>query len=359
MQNYPVRMLPLVAISLLSLTTTTDAQRASDSSVRKSSPKVLKAFRDVVAQPSQSTVWVLSDDKPAALGAVVESDGWILTKASELKGKITCKFKDGRELAARIVGVHQPLDLALLKVEARGLTPVTWRESKTAQVGNWVAATGLDDGPVAVGVVSVATRTVPVRATPAPAKPVAGGGFLGISLDPDEAGATIEAVTPGSPAAKAGLKARDRILTFDGKNVEDSETLVRMVNRKKPGDVVKLRVVRDEEEIELQATLGKRPQGASRGELQNRMGGELSSRRSGFPTILQHDTVLRPHECGGPLVDLDGKVIGINIARAGRTESYAIPSEAILPILHDLKSGKLAPSAPRDAKPAGKPKADQ
>ena len=45
--------------------------------------------------------------------------------------------------------------------------------------------------------------------------------------------------------------------------------------------------------------------------------------------ILQHDSVLKPSECGGPLVDLDGKVVGINIARAGRTETYAIPSEVV------------------------------
>jgi serine protease Do len=53
--------------------------------------------------------------------------------------------------------------------------------------------------------------------------------------------------------------------------------------------------------------------------------------------ILQHDTVLKPEECGGPIVNLDGKAIGINIARAGRVESYAIPSEAVLPILEELK----------------------
>jgi serine protease Do len=48
-------------------------------------------------------------------------------------------------------------------------------------------------------------------------------------------------------------------------------------------------------------------------------------------------------------VDLDGKVIGINIARAGRTESYAVPTEAVLPLLSDLLSGKLAPKPASDA----------
>ena len=36
-----------------------------------------------------------------------------------------------------------------------------------------------------------------------------------------------------------------------------------------------------------------------------------------------------PADCGGPLVNLDGKVVGMNIARAGRTESYAIPCACV------------------------------
>jgi serine protease Do len=43
------------------------------------------------------------------------------------------------------------------------------------------------------------------------------------------------------------------------------------------------------------------------------------------------------------VVDLQGKAVGINIARAGRTESYAIPAEVVQGLLSDLKSGKLAP----------------
>jgi len=35
--------------------------------------------------------------------------------------------------------------------------------------------------------------------------------------------------------------------------------------------------------------------------------------------------------------------VGINIARAGRVESYAIPTDSVLTLLNDLKSGKLAP----------------
>ena len=42
----------------------------------------------------------------------------------------------------------------------------------------------------------------------------------------------------------------------------------------------------------------------------NSMGVGVSSRADDFPAVLQHDTVLRPVDCGGPVVDLSGKVVG-------------------------------------------------
>jgi serine protease Do len=223
-------------------------------------------------------------------------------------------------------------------------TPVDWRESKAAGVGNWVVAPGPGDAPAAVGVVSVAARSVTARDLPASNNP--SGGYLGIELaESAEVGARIGRVTPDSPAAKAGLKPDDLLVSLAGLAVQDAESLLNAMQQHKAGDVVTIRVKRRGEEVELKATLERRP-GGRRGDFQNRMGSALSERRNGFPTVLQHDAVIRPSDCGGPLVDLDGKVIGINIARAGRTESYAAPTEAVLPLLYDLMSGKLAPKSP-------------
>ena len=58
------------------------------------------------------------------------------------------------------------------------------------------------------------------------------------------------------------------------------------------------------------------------------LGGNVRFKRSSdFVSVFQHDTVIRPVDCGGPIVDLSGKVIGINIVR-GRvwTETYALPA---------------------------------
>jgi serine protease Do len=311
-----------------------------DAEFQRSNSKILAAFRDVVARPSESTVQVQCDGKDATLGTAVAPDGWILTKASPLKGKIVCRLRDGRELDARIVGVHEDHDLAMLKIDANGLTPVEWAESKTAAVGDWVASPRTGDDPVVVGVVGVGTRKIPDP-----------GGFLGISFVAAVPTAKIAQVIPGTAAARAGLKVNDHILAIAGKNIDDQEACIEMIAQHKPGETLALRIKRGDDELEVKATLGKRPPGESkRGEFQNKLGSELSERRIGYPVVLQHDSVLRPRDCGGPIVGLDGKALGINVARAGRTESYAVPSEAILPLLADLKSGKLAP---KEVKPEG------
>jgi serine protease Do len=306
----------------------------------RTNPKFLDVFREVVAHPSRSTVRVRCDDEDVALGTIVGKEGWVLTKASVLEGKVVCHFKDGRDFDARIVGIHDGHDLALLKVDATGLMPVEWRASKDDPVGNWVASAGIDSQPVSVGVISVAARKMAVSRS-AKLRDPAAGGYLGVSLEPAEKGVKISDIQPGSAAAKAGLKINDLVLSVAGKSVESIEALQQALQKHKPGDLVAVHIKRSDEVRDIEAKLGKRP--PERADIQNSMGSELSLRRFGFPNILQHDSVVKPHDCGGPLVDLDGKVIGINIARAGRTESYAIPAEVIQPLLPELMSGRLAP----------------
>jgi serine protease Do len=332
----------LTSMVMVLLVTAGAGAQPATADLQRSSPKILTAFRDVVEQPSQYTVRVRADGKDAALGIIVEPDGWVLTKASELKGKLTCRLKGGREETAQVVGVHEDYDVALLKIKASDLPSVFWRPTKEARVGQWVASPGPDSDPIAVGVVSVGTRKLKIGDQP-PRNLGSKSGYLGVMLDEGEGGARIVAIMNDSPAARARLHVGDIVIEAGGKKILDNESLINAVQRHHPGEELTLRVRRGGEELELKAVLGRPPQGLF-GNPQDRFGGALSSRRGGFPTILQHDSVLRPSDCGGPLVDLDGRALGINIARAGRTETYAVPSEDILPLLADLKSGKLAPT---------------
>ena len=305
----------------------------------RASPAILKVFQKVVAEPSASTVRVLCNGKDAALGAVVDADGLIITKNSVLFGEITCKLKDGRTFPAEIIGEQETYDVAMLKIKAKGLTPVKWRNAKDLKQGMWLATVAPKTEPLAIGVVGV----LPRKLKPGDQPPKTGGpksGYLGVSLDDVENGAKIKSLAPDGPAAKAGLKVDDIVIQAGTRVITSVESLQSAVQSRRPGDEIVIKVLRAGESYEITATLGKLPQ-TFLGNPQELMGSELSDRRGGFPSILQHDTVIHPRDCGGPVVDLDGKTVGINISRAGRTETYAIPSEDLLTLLDDLKSGKL------------------
>jgi len=328
----------------------------------KQNPRVLAAFDAVVARPRRSVVRVRCDATDVALGTIVGADGWILTKNSELtSGPITVTLYDGRLFAAKVTGFDDHYDLAMLKVDARKLIPIAWGQNASAKVGELLASPGIGGDPVAVGVLSVAARAVRARDLMIPPPP-ANAGFLGVALDEAEGGARVANIVPNSAADKAGLQVNDIVTLVADTAIIDSETMVNAIRHHKPGDALPIKVKRDGKEIDLRATLGKRPPdpGLARREYQNHLGSELSERRSGFPQVLQHDMVLQPDNCGGPVVDLDGKAIGINIARAGRVESYAIPAEAIQPLIEELKTGNPKPqaqlaSAPKKAPPASQP----
>jgi serine protease Do len=201
----------------------------------------------------------------------------------------------------------------------------------------------LGDDVVAIGVISVPAREVKGSRFTPPAG-TNSGGYLGLALDLDFAGVKVQEVFKDTPAQKAGLKADDQIVALNGEAVMNTDDFLGLLAKNKPGDTVKLTINREMNKQDLKVTLGQRPGtkgGKSRGDVQNNMGSKLSDRRAGFPVILQHDSVIKPNDCGGPLVNLDGKVLGINIARAGRTESYSIPSEVVRPLVEKLKVKKL------------------
>ncbi len=305
---------------------------------------VKTAFRDVVADATRGTVQVLAADKLVALGTIVSADGYILTKASELSGRITVKLANGSRHEAALITTDDTTDLALLQIDARNLTPVRWSNDQSPAVGSFLATAGTTNEPLAIGVVSVAPRKIP-----------APGGVLGIAVGQADSGARVDQVLEGSSAARAGLRVNDIIARINDRNIDSRESLMSVVGAYRPGDRVQLVVIRGEERLNISTTLGSRSFNRRR-DFQNRLGGELSERRGGFEQVLQHDTVLRPRDCGGPVVDLDGNVVGINIARAERVASYALPATVVLEVLDRMTEtvahkdqpakGKQARSAP-------------
>ena len=299
----------------------------------KDGSDVRSAFRDVVHQVNRSMVEVRCDGRQVSLGVIVGADGFILTKASELGDRVRCRLRDGREFDAATVIVHDRYDVALMKIECENLVPIDWADGHDPQVGQWLATPGMEDIPVAVGIVSVQRRPIP------PEK-----GVLGVQLSDGKPGPRVTFVVPGSPAFRAGLQPGDLILRASDQRVSDPQAFDHLIHKFAPGDTVNVVILRENHEISVRATLGHMAGiQMSRGYWMNRMSGRMSQRRAGFPQAIQHDTVLEPEMCGGPVVNLAGQAIGLNIARAGRVETYAVPADVVKGLIRELRSGRAIP----------------
>ncbi len=86
-------------------------------------------------------------------------------------------------------------------------------------------------------------------------------GYLGVvSQNAAKGGARIEEVTENSPAATAGLKAGDVVVSADKKEVKVAEEFRKMLQKTKPGQKIALDLLRDGKPMTMTVTLGERPQ---------------------------------------------------------------------------------------------------
>lgn len=259
-----------------------------------------------------------ADAQPRGVGSgfVLSADGFVMTNAHVVEGaeEVFVTLTDKREFKARVVGADKRSDVALVKIEATGLTSVRIGDVNRLKVGEWVMAIGSPFGlenTVTAGIVSAKARDtgdlVPLIQTDVAINPgnsggplinlrgeVVGinsqiysrsGGFMGISfaIPIDEAsrvaeqlrsngrvirgrigvqidqvskevaesiglgkpqGAFVRSVEAGGPAEKAGVEPGDIITKFEGRAVEKSGDLPRIVGAIKPGQKANLQVFR-------------------------------------------------------------------------------------------------------------------
>lgn len=105
--------------------------------------------------------------RSSALGSgfVISADGFIVTNNHVIEGadEILIEFFEGGELPAELVGTDPNTDIALLKVDATDLAYVSFGDSDTARVGDWVMAMGNPLGQgfsVSAGIVSARNRAL-------------------------------------------------------------------------------------------------------------------------------------------------------------------------------------------------------
>jgi serine protease Do len=125
-----------------------------------SDPMFRYFFGDQMAQPRNRISQSLGS------GVIVTSDGYILTNnhvVGDARAQVSVVFADKRELKARIIGVDEWTDIALLKIDARALPVLPWGDSSKLKVAEWVLAIGNPfqlNQTVTLGIVSALGRSL-------------------------------------------------------------------------------------------------------------------------------------------------------------------------------------------------------
>ena len=286
---------------------------------------VLRRFFEFHGGPSQE-----QGNTNLGSGVIVSEDGYIVTNANviEKADEITVAFNDGRKSRAQIIGTDPDSDLAVIKVDMTGLTPLGFREDPI-RVGDLALAIGNPFGvgqTVTQGIISATGRTglgvnkfEDFIQTDAAINPGNSGGalvdahgelvgintvifsrsggsmgigfaiptaiveqvmnalikdgkvsrgWLGIEIqsqlrDPTQletsTGVEVLNVVPKSPAAKSGLRVGDIVLTIDGVEMTDANTLIQYVARKAPNTTLNAQILRRGKNAQVKILLEERP----------------------------------------------------------------------------------------------------
>ncbi len=103
-------------------------------------------------------------------GFLISADGYVITNNHVVVGadEIQVHLNDRRMFIAEIVGLDEPSDLALLKIDGSELPHVTFGDSDSLRVGEWVLAIGSPFGlefSAAAGIISAMGRSIPGRSS--------------------------------------------------------------------------------------------------------------------------------------------------------------------------------------------------
>src|SRR5918994_351408 len=187
--------------------------------------EVLEFFRRFIPRQQPGPGPRQPEARSLGSGFIISADGFILTNAHVVEGadEINVKFTDKREFKAKVIGADRRTDIAVIKVDATGLPAVRFGDPNKLKVGEWVVAIGSPFGfenTVTAGIVSAKGRSPPQ-----------------------------EKFVP--------FIQTDIIIGYDGKPVEASSDLPRMVGSTRPGQQATLEVWRKGQTRKLNVTVGE------------------------------------------------------------------------------------------------------
>jgi S1-C subfamily serine protease len=312
---------------------------------RRDNDEIKMMFRPILARLNDCVVEIRGDDQKLCLGAVVGPDGLIATKASELKGKLTICHDGTFSVPAIIVGKDDEIDLALLRPESPvpSLKAPAWAPAD-AMLGQVMLIPDARENFLSMAAASVRERPID-RLSHA-----IGSGRTGVlnlltQKDYTGPGVLIEKAVEKTAAERAGIRPGDLVVAIDGTVIHNLADVNRLLINHKPGDKMKLRILRDGELKTISFEMGKANNDTRLIQPHDGINNDqdLSLRYAPFAMAFQHDGQITARDCGGPILDLQGRIIGLNIARLNRVATLAIPADTLQERIDRLLKAPKAP----------------
>lgn len=272
---------------------------------------------------AQSVVELSVDSKSVSIGTIVDADGWILTKASVLNGKVSCRLPDQSIVVAEKRAESQEHDLALLKIDVGGLSAAEFSDKQPPSIAQVLCAVG--PGQILKpGIVSIEPRVVP----PEPR-------WKGDATEDTQDGTMISRLTDLSTIGTK-LQIDDIIVSINGHSTSNVATLTQVLETNLSGyctgDLVSVAIRRKGAPMNVLTTL---PPATGLPPITGmlRQNWELDEhdtpRRSGFAAVFDTDIELRKREVGCPVIDVERRIRGIAIASRGRNETQRGPTSVL------------------------------
>jgi serine protease Do len=278
----------------------------------------------------------MNGGQQVSLGLIVDESGLVLTKASEIDPRnesIEVTNASGLTIKASPLAIDGKLDLLLLQLPPGNWTAAPIDEEHSIEAGTILISAGADAHPISFGICELDTYRSDLSFNDR--------AFLGVGsgpLDSEDGGAVIQQVVPGSAALRAGIRTGDILLSIDEKPLRGRNALINALSGYRAGDTIEISRRRGERLDVIRTRLGYRNFSAFENEVGN-SALRVNRHDTGFGDVIQHDGLLLPNECGGALVDLSGRFIGMNIARSDRTKTFALTGAVVRSALERMRKG--------------------
>ena len=263
-------------------------------------------------------------DTSKAVGTMVslkeQNKTYIISKNSLLPGEVKGVLANGKIKTLKVVYRDDAKDLVLLELGKKNKSAIDFSAESKAFASTDMGKILISPHPENEGEISVlGTLEFDLPG-------LYNSGFLGTAVEVKDNRTVISNVQEKSPASEAGVKIGDELLRINNVAITSPEQFLQEIRKNKPKDKVHFIFKREGVENGIDIILGKRPSATSNHPAERFTDGK-SDRRDGFNHAFVHDSKLKPAECGGPIFDLQGNFIGINMARYSRTSSIAVSAD--------------------------------